>query len=274
MNISSKVNISTQILDETSVLAALESNLGMVEFNLNKEVIWVNENFAKTLGYRANELKNMVHKQFCTEDFVNSREYDALWNGLKNGVKFQEKIQRVGKRGNLIWLEATYIPILNEEGNVNAVLKIATDITERENKVREIVSELKDLSINLGNMINDNSKENMTAFESLKDQIDLISDTSKVIRKISSQTNILALNAAIEAARAGEYGRGFAVVAEEVRKLAGNVDEAIKKVNLNVESISKGVMMVSDVTEESQKKVIDTQTEISKTMKEFEDLAK
>lgn len=274
MNISSKVNISTQILDETSVLAALESNLGMVEFNLNKEVIWVNENFAKTLGYRANEVKNMVHKQFCTEDFANSREYDALWNGLKNGAKFQEKIQRVGKRGTLIWLEATYIPILNEEGKVNAVLKIATDITERENKVREIVSELKDLSINLGNMINDNSKENMTAFESLKDQIDVISDTSKVIRKISSQTNILALNAAIEAARAGEYGRGFAVVAEEVRKLAGNVDEAIKKVNLNVESISKGVMMVSDVTEESQKEVIETQTEISKTMKEFEDLAK
>lgn len=274
MNISSEVNISTQILDGRSVLAALESNLGMVEFNLNKEVIWMNENFAKTLGYRTNEVKNMVHKQFCTEDFVNSREYDELWNGLKNGVKFQEKIQRVGKRGALIWLEATYIPILNEEGKVNAVLKIATDITERENKVREIVSELKDLSINLGNMINDNSKENMTAFESLKDQIDLISDTSKVIRKVSSQTNILALNAAIEAARAGEYGRGFAVVAEEVRKLAGNVDEAIKKVNLNVESISKGVMMVSDVTEKSQKKVIETQTEISKTMKEFEDLAK
>uniref|UniRef100_UPI00406C40C5 methyl-accepting chemotaxis protein n=1 Tax=Sporosarcina sp. FSL K6-1522 TaxID=2921554 RepID=UPI00406C40C5 len=154
------------------------------------------------------------------------------------------------------------------------MLKIATDITERENKTIEVVSQLKGLSEDLGEIVTDNSTENIQAIQSLKEQTDLIRDISKSIRNISSQTNILALNAAIEAARAGEHGRGFAVVAEEVRKLAGNVEDAIKKVNTNVDNITKEVMKVSEVTESSQRSVISTQSKINETMSEFEGITK
>ncbi|WP_409303895.1 methyl-accepting chemotaxis protein [Peribacillus sp. SCS-155] len=271
---TTNINISTQVLDGNFVLASLESNLAMIEFNLDKKVIWVNENFATTMGYTVDAMINMRHQQFCTIEFQNSKDYIELWDNLSKGKKFQEKIQRVDRAGDLLWLEATYIPVLNEVGEVNAVLKIATDITERENKTIEIVSQLKNLSLDLGKIVNDNSDENMNAIQSLKEQTDLISKLSKSIQNISSQTNILALNAAIEAARAGEHGRGFNVVAGEVRKLAGNVEEAIKKMNTNIEKIKNEVIKVSGVTELSQKTVISTQSKISETMNEFEGLNK
>ncbi|WP_436627034.1 methyl-accepting chemotaxis protein [Bacillus thuringiensis] len=164
------------------------------------------------------------------------------------------------------------MPIKNEQGVVEAVLKIATDITNRENQTREVVSHLKNLSIDLGGKVDINSKENMKALQSLKEQTDLVSEIAQMIKDISSQTNILSLNAAIEAARVGEHGRGFAVVAEEVRRLASNVDGAIKKINLNVESITNGVTIVRNVTEKLQREVINNQTEISNTMEKFENI--
>lgn len=250
---TSNVNLTTQVLDEKAVLTAIESNLAMIEFDLNKRVIWVNDNFARTMGYTTNELLNVLHRKFCTDEFVRSKEYEELWMNLRKGIKFQEKIERVNKKGNIIWLEATYIPVLDQEGQVAHVLKIATDITERENKTLKIMSKLQNIPEELMSIVVANSQEKIEVLEKLKMQTDLIFDVSKLIRNISAQTNMLALNAAIEAARAGEHGRGFKVVADEVRKLAGNVSDSINQVNNNVENIISEVANINDITMKLQK---------------------
>lgn len=272
MNTTAKLNESTQVLDEKAVLYALESNLAMIEFNLNREVIWVNDHFAKALGYLPQEMRHMQHQRFCTTEFKNSQEYEQLWNNLSRGIKFQEKIERVGKRGNVLWLEATYIPILDNEGQVKAVLKIATDITEREHRTNEIMSQLKSMPIELLNSVQENSKEKVAVLQELNNQTELIIQISKLIRNISTQTNMLALNAAIEAARAGENGRGFKVVADEVRKLAGNVSDSINKVDQNVVNIKGEVEKVNEITENLLQLIQETQDKFKRTIEEFEEL--
>ncbi|MFJ7848506.1 methyl-accepting chemotaxis protein [Peribacillus sp. NPDC097206] len=126
----------------------------------------------------------------------------------------------------------------------------------------------------LVNIVVENSNEKIQAVESLKKQTGLISDVSKIIQTISFQTNVLALNAAIEAARVGEQGRGFKVVADEVRRLAGNVDKAIKNINSNVENITLDVVKVSEITEDLQKIIIDTQSIFNKTIEKLEGMTK
>nr|WP_275900832.1 methyl-accepting chemotaxis protein [Paenibacillus periandrae] len=286
INARHDTNTSNQVLDENAVLSAIEQSLAMIEFDIHGKVLWVNDNFAKAMEYEAAEMPGLSHRQFCTAEFVNSPEYQKLWNDLKSGRPFQEKILRVTKKQRLLWLEATYSPVYDTEGQVIAVIKVATDITARETTTIQVTHDLQQMAHDLLKraeegissshqiataieLVVKETHDNMQVLQLLENKADSVRGIIRTIRDIASQTNLLALNAAIEAAHAGEHGRGFDVVASEVRKLAKQAEEATKEVNSNLEGITTQVAEIVKGTKRSQTLITESQRLTQQAVDEF-----
>lgn len=279
-------NLSSQVLEQSAVLRALEHSLAMIEFNVTGEVLWVNDIFAKAMGYSKEEMIGLKHKQFCPRHITEHTSYHMFWKRLREGQVFQEKVQRIAKNGSSLWLEATYSPVRDEEGTVVGVVKVATDITEREQTMKQVVEDLKEMSAKLMERaevgiqhsqsvnasfdhIANETNQNMSLLKGLTEQVESISSIAATINSISSQTQLLALNAAIEAAHAGSYGNGFSIVAAEIRKLATNSKEAIIKVDQYVKAIHAEVERVSSGTSRAKTTVFTNRDLVKQASEEF-----
>lgn len=108
---------------------AINLTQAVIEFNLDGTVIMANENFCKALGYAESEIKGKHHRMFCDPSVASSLEYARFWEKLNRGEFDQGEYKRFDKNGKEIWINASYNPIMDDNGRPYKVVKFATDIT-------------------------------------------------------------------------------------------------------------------------------------------------
>jgi len=110
-------------------LNALSRSQAMISFDPQGRILDANENFCKTLGYTLEDIRGQHHSMFVEPAYRDSPEYRAFWERLAAGRFDAGQYKRIGKGGREVWIQASYNPVLDAEGRVQKVIKIATDIT-------------------------------------------------------------------------------------------------------------------------------------------------
>jgi PAS domain S-box-containing protein len=173
----------TAIANSKKQLEAINRSTASITFNVDGFILDANTLFLQAMGYKPNEKNQIVgrhHSIFVSYEYSKSDEYKIFWDTLRSGKFFEGVVERKKVDGSVIYLQATYNPILDSKGNVISVIKIATDITETVISKNKIETLTKDLKLEL-----DNSKK-------LKDSIEIeknaaLNDLDVVMKKSQSE---------------------------------------------------------------------------------------
>jgi len=124
-----KVEMEKKEADMQGIMNAINASYASVEFDKFGNVLGANDNFLKAIGYTLGEIKGKHHRIFCDQEYANTADYKSFWENLGKGITQKGDFKRISKSGGEIWLNAAYTPVVDKDGTVVKVLKIATDTT-------------------------------------------------------------------------------------------------------------------------------------------------
>ncbi|MBP7339513.1 PAS domain-containing methyl-accepting chemotaxis protein [Niveispirillum sp.] len=132
--------------DLAGQVAAIGRTQAVIEFNPKGEILAANDIFLAAMGYSLEEIQGKHHRMFMPPEERNSPEYHKFWGRLAAGEFFGGEFKRVSRNGDDVWIQASYTPILDEDGQVIKVVKFASDITEQKRLTVDAASQLEAIS--------------------------------------------------------------------------------------------------------------------------------
>lgn len=138
--------------DFSGQIEAINRSQAVIEFTTDGQIKNANDNFLNALGYNLNEITGNHHSMFVTQEERDSNDYRNFWDSLRRGEFRSGEFQRVGKNGNIIWIQASYNPIFDAAGRAVKVVKYASDITEQKNQAQTVASLVEGVSTILAKM--------------------------------------------------------------------------------------------------------------------------
>ncbi|GLS24402.1 methyl-accepting chemotaxis protein [Marinibactrum halimedae] len=263
--------------DFSGQIAAISKAQAVIEFTPEGEIIKANKNFTDTMKYGLEEIQGKHHGMFVDPQHRASSEYKAFWEDLRRGSYAEGEYQRFDKFGNEIWLQASYNPISDSNGNVYKVVKYATNITGRKAAiatVRDVMMSVSkgDLTVNvdqdlegdfsvLGTSVN-SLVENLTGMVTEIRQAS--NNVFSASREIAQGNSDLSQRTEAQASSLEETAAAMEQLTTTVQKNAENATEATKMANGVMESASNGGEVV--------RSAVGAMEDINKSSKKISDI--
>ncbi|QXC30195.1 PAS domain-containing methyl-accepting chemotaxis protein [Aeromonas sp. FDAARGOS 1409] len=127
----------TRLEEEQGVVEAIKAGAATLLFSPEGIILEASAPFLALMGYDAGELTGQPHSRLCPRAWAESDDYRQFWRRLAQGEAQSGTFERVNRQGETRWLEASYFPV-RQQGRVTRVVKIASDVTQRHQKLQRL----------------------------------------------------------------------------------------------------------------------------------------
>ncbi len=233
--------------DHAGQIEAIKRSQAVIEFNLDGTIIAANDAFLATTGYSLEEIKGQHHRIFMKPEQANTDEYRKLWTDLGKGIFMADEIERVAKNGETLWLQASYNPIFNSNGNPYKVVKYASNITERKNIITDIKNTLMKLS--KGDLRATIDVDKTNEFYGLALEMNhFVSHLNDIIKRISDAAKTTS-NVAAEIAKGNmELSSRTEQQANSLQETAATMEQLAQTISLNSQNANKANGLAVDAS--------------------------
>ena len=215
--------------DLVGKIDAIGRSQAVIEFNLDGTIITANENFLQTLGYTLSEIKGKHHSMFAEPAYAAGADYKAFWAKLGRGEYDAGQYKRIGKGGKEVWIEASYNPIMDQNGRPCKVVKFATDLSKRKAQNLALAQDFENGVKSLVQEVSSSAKGMEGTAQSLAAAAEQTNQQSSTVSSASEE------------------------LAASVNEISRQIAESMRVVGTAVNEAKRSEQMVSDLVNAAQK---------------------
>lgn len=130
-----------RVQDIQRQLEGISRSMGVIEFDMKGKITGANKTFLDIMGYAEEEIVGQPHRIFLEPEYAVSADYETFWARLRAGETQTAEFRRFGKAGRSVFIQASYIPILDGREKPYKVVKYATDLTASRLETQRLVRE-------------------------------------------------------------------------------------------------------------------------------------
>ena len=132
--ITERLRVEQQNADYKGRADAIDSSMGLAEFELDGAIINANQLFLTLVGYSLDEIRGRHHRMLVEAGKAASPDYERFWRDLASGRSQAGEFKVVAKGGKEVWVQAAYSPVFDAHGKVVKVVALTSDITQAKAK--------------------------------------------------------------------------------------------------------------------------------------------